>query len=79
MKIDQFVDDSVDFLIGQASIHNLDAAFEEFWRVLRSWGKCIFAFEPLNHNRAVNGLRSIRNAKLLVIDDSTLYLGTLRY
>jgi ubiquinone/menaquinone biosynthesis C-methylase UbiE len=83
MKMEQFADESVDFLIGQATMHhlthNLDAAFKEFWRVLRPGGKCMFTFEPLSHNHTVNIVRSIRNTRMRLIDESNLYLDTLEY
>jgi SAM-dependent methyltransferase len=83
MKMDQFADETVDFLIGQASMHhlthNLDAAFNEFKRVLRPGGKCMFTFEPLSHNHTINFVRSIRNTQMRLIDESNLYLDTLEY
>lgn len=83
MRMEQFDDASVDLIYGQASMHHLThhlkAAFDEFHRVLRPGGKCIFTFEPLSHNHMVNAVRSYRNAKLLLTDESNLYLDTLEH
>jgi len=80
-KMDQFPDATVDFVIGQASMHhlthNLNAAFTEFHRVLKPGGKCMFTFEPLSHNHTVNFVRSIRNTRSLLIDESNLYIETI--
>lgn len=80
-KMDQFPDESIDFVIGQASMHhlthNLSAAFTEFRRILKPGGKCMFTFEPLSHNHTVNFVRSIRNTQSLLIDESNLYIDTI--
>lgn len=80
-KMDQFPDGSVDFFIGQASMHhlthNLNAAFTEFHRVLKPGGRCMFTFEPLSHNHTVNFVRSIRNTRSRLIDESNLYIETI--
>jgi len=82
MHLDEWGDNSVDLIIGQATLHhlthNLDAALDEFARVLRPGGKCMFTFEPLSHNHLVNAIRSYRNAKCLLVDESNLYLDTLK-
>jgi len=81
MRMDRFGDETVDFICGQACMHhlthNLEAAFSEFHRVLKPGGKCIFTFEPLSHNHVVNIVRSYRNSKMLLIDESNLYVPTL--
>jgi len=81
MHLDEWGDDSVDLIVGQATLHHLThnpyAAIDEFFRVLRPGGKCIFTFEPLSHNHFVNAVRSYRNAKGLLLDESNLYINTL--
>lgn len=81
MHLDDWDDGSVDLIIGQATMHhlthNLGAALGEFARVLRRGGKCMFTFEPLSHNHIVNVVRSFRNAKDLLIDESNLYIDTI--
>lgn len=81
MKLDDWADESVDLVIGQATLHHLthnpQAAIGEFHRVLKPGGKCMFTFEPLSHNHTVNAVRSYRNAAQLLIDESNLYLDTI--
>jgi SAM-dependent methyltransferase len=80
--LDEWDDGSVDLVIGQATLHhlthNLGASLREFARVLRPGGKCMFTFEPLSHNHIVNAVRSYRNAKRLLVDESNLYLDTIK-
>ena len=38
----------------------------------------MFTFEPLSHNHTVNAVRSYRNAAQLLIDESNLYLDTIK-
>jgi SAM-dependent methyltransferase len=81
--LDDWENDSVDLIIGQATLHhlthNLGDALGEFARVLRPGGKCMFTFEPLSHNQVVNTVRSYRNAKSLLVDESNLYIETIMY
>lgn len=81
MCLDDWEDGSVDLVIGQATLHHLThnprAALEEFARVLRPGGICMFTFEPLSHNHIVNTVRSYRNARQLLTDESNLYLETI--
>jgi SAM-dependent methyltransferase len=81
--LDDWENDSVDLIIGQATLHhlthNLGDALGEFARVLRPGGKCMFTFEPLSHNQVVNTVRSYRNAKSLLVDESNLYIETIIY
>ena len=81
MHLDEWGDNTVDLIVGQATLHhlthNLHAAIDEFVRVLRPGGKCMFTFEPLSHNHLVNAVRSYRNAKGLLVDESNLYIDTL--
>lgn len=81
--LDDWENDSVDLIIGQATMHhlthNLGDALGEFARVLRPGGKCMFTFEPLSHNQVVNAVRSYRNTKSLLVDESNLYIETIMY
>lgn len=81
MHLDEWDDNSVDLIVGQATLHHLshnpDAAIDEFARVLRPGGICMFTFEPLSHNYFVNAVRSYRNAKYLFEDESNLYIDIL--
>jgi SAM-dependent methyltransferase len=75
-------DDYFDLVVGQATLHhfsnNLELASREYRRVLKPGGKCIFIYEPLGHNWLVATIRVIRTSMHEGIDESNLYLSSLK-
>ena len=75
-------DASYDLIVGQATMHhlsnNLGMASREYLRVLKPGGKCIFIYEPLGHSWLVATVRVIRTSMKEMVDESNLYLSTLK-
>jgi SAM-dependent methyltransferase len=75
-------DGSFDLIVGQATMHhlsnNLGMASREYLRVLKPGGKCVFIYEPLGHSWLVATVRVIRTSMREMVDESNLYLSTLK-
>lgn len=73
---------SVDLLWGQAALHHLSHAPQDFCRealrVLKPGGRLIFIFEPLGHNWLVAAIRAIRMAAGEEGDESNLYISQFK-
>jgi ubiquinone/menaquinone biosynthesis C-methylase UbiE len=76
-NMQQIPSESVDLIIGQASMHhltnNIPGVSAECCRVLKPGGKLLFVFEPLGHNPIVAAIRGIRNSRAQYVDESNLY------
>ncbi len=81
LDLHDHADGSVDWVIGQATMHhlanNLPGAAREFSRVLKTGGRCAFIFEPLGHNPVIGAIRGVLNSRRQWIDESVLFLNAL--
>jgi SAM-dependent methyltransferase len=63
LDLSRFEPGSFDLVVGQATMHHLahdlGRASQEFSRVLKAGGRCIFIYEPLGHNPVFAAVRAI--------------------
>lgn len=80
--LSDFPANTFDIIVGQAIMHhlsnNLPGASQEYSRVLKPGGKCLFIFEPLGHNSLIAAIRAVNASRLELIDESNLYESTLK-